>query len=153
MSFSYSLGLETTTDQVRLLLGDTIEASAQFQNEEVAFFLTQAGGQLYQACGILCQILATRYSAQADKQVGDLRLSLSQKSTAYAARKKEFDSLAGSNVPAVVPYAGGQTYSDKLKDTQNPDLIQPYIRPGQMSENDRSRDLSTDVGLWRQGGS
>ena len=149
MTWSYDLQLTQTRDQLRLLIGDTTESSSQFQDEEIAFFLTQNGSALYLTASVLCQVLATRYSTQADKQVGDLRLSLSQKATAYAARKKEFEALAGSNVPGVVPYSGGQTYSDKLIDEANPDLLHPYFKPGQHSFPDRSQDNSRDVGLWR----
>jgi len=124
MTWSYDSSLTQDRDQVRFLVGDTATANQLVQNEEIDWALTQGG--IWFASSLIADSVAGKFSDSADKQVGDLRLSNSQKS-------KQFRDLAAnfrSNMSriSVAPYFGGLTESGKDVDEDNTDLVAPFFR-------------------------
>lgn len=142
MSFSYSGNpASSSLDAVRFLIGDTNSATPQLQDAEINWELSEETN-VYRAAAVLCIRLAAKFAQLAtNKSVGDLSLS-------YAGRQKIYENLAAElrikdSNQSVAPYMGGATYSDKLVDQQNPDVIQPMFNIEQFKEplaNTRSTD-------------
>lgn len=82
MSWSYNSNLATDKDKVRLLVGDTDTTDQLLQDEEINYLLTETGNVLL-AASRAAKAIAAKFSRQANKTVGDLRIDLSQKAEAY----------------------------------------------------------------------
>jgi len=74
----------TDKDKVRFYIGDTDTNDQLLQDEEINFLLTETSNILL-AASHAAKALAAKFSRQADKTVGDLRISLSQKAQTYMA--------------------------------------------------------------------
>lgn len=73
MTVTYDL--TNAIGQIRLMIGDTNIVpitNAVFTDEEITFFLTQAGGDLNLAAAAACHAWASKYGANADSErIGD----------------------------------------------------------------------------------
>lgn len=106
MAWTYSGNPATSLrDQVRFLIGDTDPDDPLLQDEEIDWLLAQSNQNVLAAAAEACQAISARYSRQADRQVGDLRIALSQKAEAYAKRAQEF--RAKLPIATGTPFAGG----------------------------------------------
>lgn len=125
MTWSYDpTGLAgSTTFQVRFLIGDTVPAAPQVQDEEIAFALTQRGS-IYGAGALVCRGLSARLSREADTVDKDLRTTLSSRAKAYAARANELE-VQASVRSGGLPYAGGISVSDKIQQELDLDRVPP----------------------------
>jgi hypothetical protein len=127
VSWTYDETLLATSElfQVRLKLGDTDTSDQQFQDEEIQRFLTEAGsvdGAVQRAA----RALASKYSRNVDKWVGDLKILASQRARAY---RELAESLTGTASTHRVPSAGGIYVSEKEDIAANEDLVAPsFIR-------------------------
>jgi len=98
---TYTTTLSTDTGLVRLELGDdTLGAGVlpdgeNLSDEQIAIYLTREGNVMRAVAGI-CEMLATRFAAVADLQVGPRRESYSQVSKAYATRAGQLRDLYGA---------------------------------------------------------
>ena len=140
-------------DAIRFLVGDTDTTDQLLSDEEIAWVNTEASGSatgttaLYDAAHRCCLTIASKMSREADKQIGDLSVSLSQRAKAYRDQAATMKELSGREGGVPVPYAGGITISDKEIDAENPDLFRGRFRSGQF-ENVRdggSTDLDSGV--------
>lgn len=127
---------------MRLLIRDVTDSAPLLQDEEIAFLLTTTNGSIFAAAALACETLAARFSQQAaDKQVGDLRISFTNKANDYLTLAKQYSDRAGSSgLAAVTPYAGGLTYTDKSIDEDDLDIVPPAFKIGQFETpqtNDR----------------
>jgi hypothetical protein len=122
MSWSYDATLSTAKDRVRLLLGDTDVSDPQFSNEELVALLTVHGSELRTAI-VGARALSAKYSRQADKWVGDLKILASQKARAYR-ELAETLTKDGSSYYGV-PSAGGISVSDKQTAESDTDRVAP----------------------------
>lgn len=118
--------------QVRFLVGDTMAADQQVQDEEVQFALSERPN-IYGAAAIVCRSLASKLSRQADVVDKDLRTALSARAKAYSARALEYDTKAKIRATGL-PYAGGISVSDKIRNELNIDRVQPQFNIG-MEDN------------------
>jgi hypothetical protein len=125
MSWTYEPGA-SNKDTVRLLIGDTDEAKRQLHDEEVAWFLSE-NSNVYVAASEACKALAALYAREVDKQVGDLRISASQRQAHYATLSKELRRRAGRSVS---PYFGGISISDKDSAITDTDRVRPAFFRG-----------------------
>lgn len=123
-------------DAVRFLVGDTVEASAIFQDEEIDWLLTQ-NSNVYFAAALGADAAASQFSSNAKagvktKTVGALSISYSN-----TERAEEYRTMAASlrrraAVHSVlIPYAGGTSKSDKELNEQDTDWNQPNFKIGQ----------------------
>ncbi len=127
MTWSYSGNPSANSkDQVRFLTGDTDTTDQLLQDEEISWLLGQEPSPLAAAVRAL-EALAARFARQVDKAVGDLRLSLSQKAQAFAARAAE---LRLRLALASAPYAGGLSEAEKAAAEGEADLVQPAFKRG-----------------------
>ncbi|MBC7340956.1 MAG: hypothetical protein H5U02_00620 [Clostridia bacterium] len=69
-------------DQVRALIGDTDQENPILSDEEILFFLSEEGSAR-RAAPRAALAAAAKFAKEADKAIGDLRISLSQKADKY----------------------------------------------------------------------
>lgn len=105
-------------DAVRLLLKDTNSAAQLYQDEELAFFLTENGNNVYRAAADAAVGLSAREAES--KSVGDLAISGFGKTWGDLARhyKLRADSQA-------TPFAGGISISNKEAYDADTDRVVP----------------------------
>lgn len=140
MTWSYSGDpLSSAKDAIRFLIGDTDTTDQLLNDEEIAWInLEQSGSatattDLYYSAHYACHAIAAKLARQADKQIGDLHVSLSQKAQAY--RELAQDLMAHANrQSAPIPYAGGISRADKDINVENDDLVRPYFSSGQFAD-------------------
>ena len=124
-------------DAVRFLCGDTDTTDQLVTDEEITYLLAVEGSTVAAAAGA-CEAIATKFARQADKALGPLRVSLSQKSEAYAARAKNLRTRG--TLGMALAYAGGISESDKDSVEEESDRVEPAFRvrlhdePGALNE-------------------
>lgn len=127
MAWTYdATALDDPINQVRLKLGDTNSGDPQLEDEEIDLFLDEAGS-VEGAVRRAALAIASKYSRQADKWVGDLKILASQRARAY---RELADSLGGVASVYQVPSAGGIRVSDKEEIETDDDLVVPSFRRG-----------------------
>lgn len=115
-------------DQLRFLVGDTNTTSEELTDAQVAFLLADEGDNVRRAAARAAEVLAARYSGQADeKQVGPLRLKFTQKAERYAALAKQLWMRAASS-STTGPYAGGISVVDKSNKEADTDRVKPSFK-------------------------
>jgi len=134
--------MDSEKDALRFHLGDTDQNDQQLSDHEINYLLQLHGGNVYLATADAARTLAGQFSRQSDKQVGDLRLSLSQKADQYwqLARKME---LQGHK--RATPYAGGISKSDKKKQKDREDRVQPGFKRDMMENPSVARADDVEV--------
>jgi hypothetical protein len=112
-------------DAVRFLIRDVDESDQLYSDQEIDYALA-AEGSKWRAAAMLCDQLATAGDL-VDKQIGDLRLSGSQRAAQYKrlAARFRYRSSMSSGV-----YAGGISHADKEKYEANSDVNQPAFYRG-----------------------
>lgn len=127
MTWTYSPSALAATPlyQVRYLVGDVKVTDPQVQDEEIAFALTQRPS-IYGAAAMVCRSLSAQLSREADTVDKDLRTTLSARATAYSKRANEYEMKASVRGGAM-PFAGGISVSDKVRNEQDPDRVQPQF--------------------------
>jgi hypothetical protein len=135
MSWTYS-GDPTASpkDEVRYLIGDTEPDSQELSDAEINYGIIAVYGSVANAPPIgnllpaayAADNLASKYARYADKSVGDLHI-------AYGNRFKQFQELAqrlrARATNAMIPiYIGGELWSEKKSNYDNPDIIPTAAR-------------------------
>lgn len=118
-------------DEVRYLVGDTDTSSQLTTDEEIAYAVAEEADNLMAAARV-AKALAAKFARLADKAVGDLNISYSQRQEAYLNLAKELETR--SNRSGAPPYAGGISISDKETVVDNDDRVEPAFRKG-MNDN------------------
>jgi hypothetical protein len=124
-------------DAIRFLIGDTDTDDQLLSDEEIAWVNSEAGGTptstvaLYDAAMRCCLTIASKLAREADKQIGDLSVSMSQRAKAYREQATELKNLSTREGAVPVPYAGGITISDKDIDEENSDIFRTWFSSGQ----------------------
>ncbi|MGH3265164.1 MAG: hypothetical protein ACRDNS_24585 [Trebonia sp.] len=124
-------------DAVRFEIGDTVASAPLLADAEIEWCILNETGQaaalpavldmqqVFYAAARCMEALSGQFAAQADTQVGQLRLTYSSQAKNYVARAKQLrDRAAGMSGP----YAGGQSISEKQAARDNTDLPQPMFR-------------------------
>lgn len=109
MTATYSPGLDTPKDEVRLWIGDTSTASPLFQDEEIAAVLNKIPNT-YLAAATLADSLAAKFSRSVSFSVEGLSISNSTKAGSYRdlARRLRAQAVGvGSNSLGGAPFVGG----------------------------------------------
>lgn len=134
MTWSYSLGDLATSakDQVRLLIGDTVSADPQLQDEEIEYFISKRSTP-YGAAELCCLHLASQYSRSVDTASATSKRAFSQLSKQYTQMAGQFRAQAAA-AGGALPYAGGISVTDKLQQEQNADRVAPQFVIG-MEDN------------------
>lgn len=140
-----------TSDQVRLLIGDTSTSTGSeiFADAEIDFFNAQTPNVYLAAALAVESVMGTdrgnTLTSVVEKQVGDLKIKYGTASGgsrgSLAAKAK---SLRMQGVRQVKPYAGGISESDKDSAEQDSDWERPAFTVGM---HDRTSSSSTS--RWR----
>jgi hypothetical protein len=130
MTWTYS-GDPTSApkEEVRFLVGDTVQADPLVTDEEIGYALNMQNSPIGAAV-MTCRAIAAKFSRLADKSVGDLRISLSQKNKQYLEMADKLQRQAGI---LSVPYAGGMSMAEKESQAQDTGSTQPAFRRGMMA--------------------
>lgn len=114
-------------DEVRFLVADTDPADPIVSDEEILFMLAEKGTPL-SAAAALARVLAFRYARACDTAIGDYRVSLSAIAERYRLLARELSSKAG--LVSAIPYAGGISASDKRRQEEDTDRVEPAFSRG-----------------------
>lgn len=144
MTWTYGGAPGTTTaatrrDAVRLLVGDTDTTDQQITDEEIAFGLSQASDDIYNASALLCRALAGKYARLVDTSVESVSSSYSQRAKQYAelaVRLTKEGKKLGS-VGMGVPVAGGMSISEMEGVESDTDRVPSAFRVEQFSNPPR----------------
>jgi hypothetical protein len=110
VGFTYSNDpASTPSDAVRLLAGDTVEAGAFLQDEEIDFFLALHPNPAL-AAAAACEAIASRLARRVDTKVGDVSTRGSQAAAAYRERAESLRAMAAAQGLAGIS-VGGATAS------------------------------------------
>lgn len=141
MTWSYSGDpSRSDLDEVRFLIGDTVESDPQLQDEEINYLLNGYGDS--QAAAIAaCENLIAHYSRYVDQKTGDIDIKFSQR---IANLKERIATIRRQIGILAQPYAGGITKSDRDIDLEDTDLVQPAFEVGGM-DHDGPRDTVGQV--------
>lgn len=139
-------------DAIRFLVGDTDTTDQLLSDEEIAWINYEQTGSstslddLYYSAHYACHAIAAKLARLADKSIGDLSVSLSQKANAYLTQAQElFKHAQRTNAP--VPYAGGILISDKEIDQDNSDIYAGFFRSGQFQDVRDGGKTNTNQGI------
>lgn len=134
MTWSYTVSDLATSkkDQVRLLIGDTVQTDQQLQDEEINFLLSRRG-TIYGAAAECCRSLQAKFSRSVDQASGNYSAKYSQLAKAYGVKASEYEAKVATS-GAVMPHAGGISVTDKLAQEQDSDRVSPQFQVG-MDDN------------------
>jgi hypothetical protein len=138
VAFTYSGNpLSSPADDLRFKLNDTNASKPMFSDGEIAALLFQANGDVLLAAIAAVDILIGRFSAACDETVGSVSIQFSQKTKGYQALAFVFRRQLARRA---IPYAGGMSVSQKLRNRGNTDLVQPSFTVGMLESPVRTGD-------------
>lgn len=95
MGFTYSTSnLTTPLAQVRLQIGDTDQATALLQDEEIAVYLANRSDNVLLASADICDALATKFARSYDFATDGQSFKRSQQAAAYRAMAQDLRARA-----------------------------------------------------------
>jgi hypothetical protein len=117
---------DSTLDQVRFISGFTDNDDQRIMDREITWLLTENGSDPYRAAVKALSFVSAKVASLADKEVGDLKITLSQQAKGYReaakAVEKEQKNIA---LLRLAPYAGGISIADKDLTRADTDFPQP----------------------------
>jgi len=122
MSFSYVL--TTSIGKVRLLIPDNDSTNYDLEDDEITYFLGQAGASVNGAAVTACNWLARKYAKKAAFSADGLSIQNSQRASLFAQRAAELQAEADGHMTAVT-LDRQDGYSDKagLSEYETPHRI------------------------------
>ena len=133
--FSYSGNpADSGRDQVRFLIGDTIEADMLHTNAELDWLLTQHS-DVYRAAVEAMEVGISKVARLVDTSSGDLKVMLSQRAEGMTRQATVLRELYETHGGVAVPYAGGLSRDEQKADDRNTDLVGPRFTRGQFSDS------------------
>jgi hypothetical protein len=99
MSFSYLLA--TSIGKVRLLIPDNDSTAFDLEDDEITYFLGQAGSSVNGAAVKACMWLARKYAKKASFSADGLSIQHGQRATIFAERAKELQAESDGYMAAV----------------------------------------------------
>jgi len=109
-------------------VGDTDTTDQLVTDEEIAWALDE-NSNVYFAAAIIAESISAKFARHADKDIGDLAIKYSQRSTAYAAIAARLRIRAAATGISAV-YAGGISVNDKATNEDDTDRVKPTFRRG-----------------------
>ena len=132
MAFTYSGDPSgSDRDAVRFLLEDTVEASASFNDAEVAWLLSQKPNVYRAAAQGARRKAAEAAEGVASKTVGSLTLTYSERATKWLDMAKSLEAQANKGTgSAIAPYSCGISKIDKELVAADDDFDKPDFYRG-----------------------
>ena len=123
MSWTYDPAMASDRDKVRFRLGDTVEAGALLQDEEIDGLLADAGS-VTNATIAGADALAMRFASLAQSKTDDIGQSVNygDRSARYRALA---DRLRANASRLAMPFAGGISQASKDANVANTDRVAP----------------------------
>lgn len=115
----------SSKDAVRFLVGDVDPQDKQLDDSEVEYLLSE-NGSTHVAAIEAANALAAYYSREIDESTGKTTRSNSTRAQHYLDLAKRLTERRGAR--AIVPWAGGQSVSDKILRENDADRVQPFFR-------------------------
>jgi len=129
LKFTYGGDPATSTrDAVRFYTGDTERRTAQLDDREVDFALTQNSNPRM-AAALCLDALAAKFSFKASISVGEVSRELGEVADKLRKRAEELRTEAGKK--GVLPFFGGLTIQGKTDLDNRTGDVQPHFRIGQ----------------------
>jgi len=146
MPFTYVGPHTGPKDEVRFLLGDTNEAYPYLSDEEIAWLLSQAGGNALQAAVLGCDRVLIALAGLVDESVGEISISFSQQAAAFErvyARLQRRADMRGCG-----PIVGGISRTAKIAQNRDGDRVAPLFKRNgaELRRDDAFGDNGGDVG-------
>ena len=124
MSWSYSGNPSASDlDAVRFAIGDTVSTDPLLTNEEIGFLLAPDSSTVASASVQAARNLAARFARDVDRQVGNLRISASQRAASFRALALQLEADRVAALGRGVPYAGGISAADKERRYNDDDRV------------------------------
>ena len=127
MSFTYeNAPLTVPNDEVRFLLGDTVEEKYLVEDQEIEYALDKDNDNAHRAAARLADSLSAKFAREAIVRTGSI-------TTSYGSIAKQFAQLANRLRQAVAPTVFVSNLDDKgAHDAQKIDtsIIQPSMKRG-----------------------
>lgn len=127
-----------TLDRVRLTLGDTDECDQILSDEELNYFILNAGGCSRTASIEACFAIMAKYSRFANESVGSVSIQNAEKSKQYKALA---DQIRVRMSIYVTPIAGGINVGDKRAVESDSNRVNPSFN---RDLHDNGRDNPPD---------
>lgn len=99
MSFTYDLA--TALGQVRLLIPDNVATAYELQDDELDFFLSQAGQNVTAAAARACDHLARKYAKLPTFSADGLSISNGQRAQTFAQRAAELRASISDSMSSI----------------------------------------------------
>lgn len=125
-------------DAVRFEIQDTIAKAQLLTDEEIEYTIAQEAGDKPSPRGLLsasarcCEVIARKFSGQADSVIGSLQVTYSKMAAGYRELAKELRMRAQG---AGTIFVGAQSKSEKRALREERDRVQPIFRRGQFEEH------------------
>lgn len=130
--WTYDPSCVVTKDQVRLLIGDTIDVDPQLHDEEITFLSTQASTNIYTKAAQCARAIAAKYARQVQKSVSGLSIGAQERQRHYLDMAATLDALAVtiavSGIDSAGVWAGGLYLADVETNEADESIIQPQFR-------------------------
>lgn len=141
-TWTYEADFTQDRDKIRLLIGDTSEASKLLFDQEISYALTRANNNnILRAAAWACDFIASKFAREKSTSVQGFSVNLSNIFSHYKALAKKYRTMAKTSASLYIV----KTRDDKLVFTSNPDLIPPTFRENQFSPNQQIPDKSKDA--------
>ena len=121
MAATYDSSLTTSKDQVRFLIQDTTPSRALFQDDEILWVVKQEAN-VYMAAARLADTLAVKNGGIRSKVIGDLKIAYDPAFFHILS-----SSLKARGMTYQMPYAGGISIADKLRQQLDTDATTPSM--------------------------
>ncbi len=133
MSFSYDVTQLSSnlTYQVRYRLGDTVEVSATFQDEEIQFSLSNNADDIVRTCIECVSALLPRIASKPDFKVGPYSETLSSSAYSYWAKMLEElkAQLTSVSAPMMLPPTTPPLFYYNMMGVDDPGPTDPFGYP------------------------
>ena len=126
MVWSYNSPTDSEKDEVRFLIGDTMEEDQLLQDEEINYMLDQSRN-LYLAAAKCCEAIAAKFARLADRSFGPKSINASQKHEHYIEMAEKYRKRGRTDLP----YFGG---IDPTEDGRDTHLNQPVFDKDMMTK-------------------
>lgn len=130
MAFSYSGSpVNSVLDAVRFEIQDTNSKSPLLQNGEIEYAISKEApndppseGEVLSAAARCMEVLTRLFSAQADTELGSLKVTYTKQAAGYA---KQAEKLRLRAQGMHAPFAGGLSESERQQREADTDRVQP----------------------------
>jgi|SRR6185437_1153125 len=138
MPFSYSGNpASSVKDAVRFEIQDTNSTAPLLQDAEIEYAIAQEApntppseGEVLSASARCMEALQRLFAAQADTEIGSLKVTYTKQAEGYAKRATELRARA---LGMHAPWAGGLSESEKQAREENTDRVPPMFKKNQFS--------------------